>query len=73
MASLLPTTAMWSCGILVRVILVLCSAELTGPPAVRVHLAEVGSGSTLMEGLFPLWILVPLLLLSRTIGTEALH
>ena len=53
MASLLPTTVMLSCGILVRVILVLCSVQLTALPAVQVHLAELGSGSTLMEGWFP--------------------
>ena len=73
MASLLPTTALCSCRILVRVMLVLCSAQLTGLPAVQVHLAEVGSGSTLIEGWFPLWLLVPLLLLSHSIETEVLH
>ena len=63
---------MCSCGILVRVLL-LCSVQLTGLPAVQVHLAEVGSGSTLMEGGFPLWVLFPLLLLTHTIETEAIH
>ena len=67
MASLSPTTALWSCGILVRVMLVLCSAELTGPPAVRV-LAELGSGFTLIEEWFRLWLMV-----SHSIETEALH
>ena len=52
MASLLPTTVMLSCGILVRVMLVLCSVQLTALPAVQVR-AELGSGSTLMEGWFP--------------------
>ena len=67
MASLLPTTAMCSCGTLVRVMLVLCSAQLTGPPAVWV-LAELGSGSTLMEGWFPFWLMA-----THTTETEALH
>ena len=53
MANLSPTTAMWSCEILVRVMLVLCSAQPTGPPAVHLHLAELGRGSTLMKGWFP--------------------
>lgn len=73
MASLLPTTALCSCRVLVRVMLVLCSAQLTALPAVQLHLAELESGSTLMEGWFPLWILLPLLLLSHSIETEVLH
>ena len=68
MALLSPTTALCSCGILVRM-LVLCSVQLTGLPAVQVR-AKLGSGSTLMEGWFPLWLL---LYLSHTIETEALH
>ena len=44
MASLLPTTALCSCGILVRVMLVLCSVKMTALTAVHLHLAEVGSG-----------------------------
>ena len=73
MASLLPTTAMCSCRVLVRVMLVLCSAQLTALPAVQLHLADLESGSTLMEGGFPLWILFPLLLPSHSIETEVLH
>ena len=72
MASLLPTTVMLSCGILVRM-LVLCSAQLTGPPAVQVHLAELESGFTLIEGWFPLMILLPLLLPSHIIEAVALY
>ena len=73
MASLLPTTAMCSCRVLVRVMLVLCSAQLTALPAVQLHLADLESGSTLTEGGFPLWILFPLLLPSHSIETEVLH
>ena len=72
MASLLPTTALCSCRVLVRVMLLLCSAQLTGLPAVQVLLAELESGSTLIEGWFPLWLLRRGIL-SRTIETEALH
>ena len=69
--NLLPATALCSCRVLVRVMLVLCSVQLTGLPAVQVT-TELGSGTTLIEGRFPLWLLWRGIL-SRTIGTEALH
>ena len=72
MASLSPTTALCSCGMLVRVMLVLCSAQPTALPAVRV-LAELESGFTLMEEWFPEWFLLSLLLPRHTIGTETHH
>ena len=40
-ARLSPTTAMWSCRILVRVMLVLCSVQLTGLPAVQIDQTEL--------------------------------
>ena len=66
MVILLPTTAMWSCGILVRVML-LCSAQLTRLPAVQLYLADLGSGATLIEHWSPLMVLA-----SHTIWTEML-
>ena len=68
-----PTTALCSWRVLVWVMVVLCSAQLTALPAVEVQAKLLESGSTLMEGWFLLWILLPLLLLSHSIETEALH
>ena len=66
MVILLPTTAMWSCGILVWVML-LCSAQLTRLPVVELHPTDLGSGATLIEHWSPLMVLA-----SHTIGTEML-
>ena len=66
MVILLPTTAMWSCGILVWVML-LCSAQLTRLPVVELHPTDLGTGTTLIEHWSPLMVLA-----SHTIGTEML-